>query len=244
MKMDRLTANNHFGRKARNALANNRYIHFLLRTLDSLTDDSTLLQMMSFEGNTIGDLLELPLQPQNPQRYPGLAIDLQGFPGVDFKQQNTEGVHTEEYLLITKTRNKNRIENSHFSTLLESKALKEFAEMRLNNDFLVRALKSSYSQISFLKRTNIDLQNALSSKTNIELDLQRKFNKKTKKNRFKSKPMTLAESKLFLREVSSELETYFTDLISTVLGPTRGFLRVPSCAQFLPVRLSRGASFG
>ena len=61
--------------------------------------------------------------------------------------------------------------------------IKEFGEMRLNNDFLAKALKSSYKKISFLKKRVKELEISLKGSMVIKQDIEDLKMKKPKRKR-------------------------------------------------------------
>lgn len=133
---------------------------------------------------------------------------------------------------------------------MSSKVAKEFAEMRLNNDFLSRALKTSYSKIADFKFTIKELKRAVKNNLVLEQDLASLKRRRPlrgagirPKNRLQVKGLAFREAKDFAKKMGKEMDSYFKELIKVALEPMSGYLRVPGKAPYLPVHLKRSSSY-
>lgn len=219
-----------------------------------MTNTST---MQSFDGESMnwGDLMtpkenirttELE-KDKHLKKFPELKLDLQGFPGVkiegDVKIDSKKDTQVENDLeAVIEIDQKEKI-----MEFLKSKMAQEFSEMRLNNEYLVKALKSAYSKISHLKRSNTRLENKVKEKFFYSQDLAYKmpikFKSKSKTQKQKMAKMSLREAKFYLKTISKDLEEFFSELIKNVLNPMKGYLYVPPNNTNLPIRIKRSASF-
>lgn len=102
--------------------------------------------------------------------------------------------------------------------------------MRLNNEFLSKALKKSYQKITDLKFTVKELKRALKGNLVLEQDLaslkagdRRKYKTKAESN---LKDLSFHEAKVYAKKMGEELELYFKELIQVALEPMTGYLRV------------------